>query len=57
MDRREVLLEKKEYFDAIPHWIQEYIMTSFLFDDIINDRPSFRNFFRIGRDFDSNFVY
>ena len=21
MDRREVLLEKKEYFDAIPHWI------------------------------------
>ena len=31
-------------------------MTHFLFDDIINP-PSFRNFFRIGRDFDSNFVY
>jgi len=51
-----VLLEKKEYFDAIPHWIQEHIMTHFLFDDIIN-RPSFRNFFRIGREFDTNFVY
>ena len=56
MDRREVLLEKKEYFEAIPHWIQEYIMTKFLFDDIIS-RPSFRNFFRIGREFDQNFVY
>ena len=55
-DRREVLLEKREYFDAIPHWIQEFIMTHFLFDDIIN-RPSFKNFFRVGREFDSNFVY
>ena len=56
-DRREVLLEKKEYFDAIPHWIQEHIMTTFLFDDIINKRPSFRSFFRVGKEFDSNFVY
>ena len=31
-------------------------MTHFLFDDIIK-RPAFRNFFRIGREFDSNFVY
>ena len=31
-------------------------MTHFLFDDIIN-RPSFRNFFRVGREFDQNFVY
>lgn len=51
-----MLLEKREYFDAIPHWIQEFIMTHFLFDDIIN-RPSFKNFFRVGREFDSNFVY
>jgi len=55
-DRREVLLEKRDYFDAIPHWIQEFIMTHFLFDDIIG-RPSFKNFFRVGREFDSNFVY
>ena len=55
-DRREVLLEKKEYFDAIPHWIQNYIMTKFLFNDLIK-RPSFRNFFDIGKEFDSNFVY
>lgn len=31
-------------------------MTRFLFDDIIT-KPSFRNFFRIGREFDLNFVY
>ena len=31
-------------------------MTHFLFDDFIN-KPAFRNFFRIGREFDSNFVY
>ena len=55
-DRREVLLEKKEYFDAIPHQIQEFIMTHFLFEDIIT-KPAFLNFFRIGREFDSNFVY
>ena len=51
-----MLLEKKEYFDAIPHWIQEFIMTNFLFFDII-EKKSFDNFFRIGREFDSNFVY
>lgn len=31
-------------------------MTKFLFGDIIR-RQSFRNFFRIGSDFDTNFVY
>ena len=31
-------------------------MTNFLFDDIIR-RPSFRPFFSVGREFDSNFVY
>lgn len=31
-------------------------MTEFLYDDIIT-RPSFKNFFRIGEEFDSNFVY
>ena len=31
-------------------------MTHFLFDDIIT-KAAFRNFFRIGREFDSNFVY
>ena len=55
-DRREVLLEKREYFDAIPHQIQEFIMTNFLFLDIIK-RNSFQNFFDVGSQFDSNFVY
>merc|ERR1712060_524369 len=31
-------------------------MTHFLFDDIIN-KQSFKNFFKTGREFDSNFVY
>ena len=55
-DRREVLLEKKEYFDSIPYNIREHIMCQFLFNDIIS-LPAFKNFFRPGREFDSNFVY
>ena len=51
-----MLLEKREYFDAIPHQIQEFIMTNFLFLDIIK-RNSFQNFFDVGSQFDSNFVY
>ena len=55
-DRTAVLLEKKEYFDSIPFKIQEHIMCKFLFEDII-ERAAFKNFFRPGREFDSNFVY
>lgn len=55
-DRREVLLDKKEYFDSIPFKIQEHIMCKFLFEDIIMN-PAFKSFFRPGREFDSNFVY
>jgi len=55
-DRREVLLEKKEYFDSIPFKIQDHIMCKFLFEDIIMN-PAFKSFFRPGREFDSNFVY
>lgn len=55
-DRREVLLEKKEYFDSIPFKIQSHIMCKFLFDDIINN-GAFASFFKPGKEFDSNFVY
>ena len=55
-DRREVLLDKKEYFDSIPFKIQNHIMCKFLFEDIIGN-PAFQAFFRPGREFDTNFVY
>jgi hypothetical protein len=51
-----VLLEKKEYFDSIPHKIQEHIMCKFLFQDIF-ELPAFKSFFKMGREFDDNFVY
>jgi hypothetical protein len=55
-DRTAVLLEKKEYFDSIPFKIQEHIMCKFLFQDII-DKAAFKSFFKMGKEFDSNFVY
>jgi hypothetical protein len=55
-DRTAVLLNRKEYFDSIPFYIQEHIMTRFLFADIINI-TAFRSFFKIGKEFDSNFLY
>jgi len=55
-DRVSTLLEKKQYFDSIPHKIQEHVMCSFLFSDILY-RPAFQDFFRGGSDFDSRFIY
>ena len=51
-----MLEEKQEYFDSIPFKIKEHIMCKFLFEDII-DKAAFKSFFRVGREFDSNFVY
>jgi hypothetical protein len=51
-----VLLEKQEYFDSIPFKIQEHIMCSFLFKDIV-DKPAFKTFFWLGQEFDSNFIF
>ena len=36
--------------------IKEHIMCKFLFEDII-EKAAFKSFFRVGREFDSNFVY
>lgn len=55
-DRTAVLLVKKEYFDSIPLKIKQHIMCKFLFHDII-DKAAFKNFFKIGREFDDDFLY
>jgi len=55
-NRTSVLLKRKAYFDSIPFKIQEHIMCKFLFKDL-NDRQAFKSFFKMGKEFDSNFLY
>jgi hypothetical protein len=55
-DRTAVLLKRKDYFDSIPFKIQEHIMCKFLFQDIIT-LSAFKSFFKMGREFDTNFLY
>lgn len=48
--------ERRDYFDSIPFKIQQHIVSKFLFNDIV-DHNIFRPFFRVGREFDANFIY
>ena len=48
-DRNSVLLEKHEYFEAIPHTIQSNIVTNFLFKDILRNK-GFLSFFESNSD-------
>lgn len=55
-DRTAVLQTRKAYFDSIPFKIQEHIMCKFMFEDILTT-PAFRTFFKMGKEFDPNFLY
>jgi hypothetical protein len=55
-DRTFVLSQRSDYFNTIPLDIQHFIVCNFLFEDILNIKV-FEQFFAVGKDFDSNFVY
>ena len=55
-DRIAIVLQSKDYFDHIPIHIREYIITKFLFADVL-DVGAFSCFFTVGRRYDNEFLY
>jgi len=51
-DRSGALLENEEYFEGIPTNIQEFLMTKFLYNDILS-KPNFQPFLNAGMEFDA----
>jgi len=56
-NRTQALLEKKEYFDSLPRYIRNRVITEYLYKDLFRDRPQYSPFFSLGKLHDSNFAY
>ena len=54
-DRTSVMFDNVEYLDYIPSKAKEYIMTEFLYHDVLN-KPTFRHFFQAGQEFNDKFL-
>jgi hypothetical protein len=55
-NRTSTLLEKKDYFDALPRDIKRRLMTEYLYEDIFKEKH-FQNFFDNGEAMDPDFLY
>lgn len=55
-DRTFVLFQRSDYFETIPKDIQYHIVVNFLFEDILKEN-AFSRFFRLGQDFDNDFIF
>lgn len=55
-NRTSTLLEKKDYFDALPRDIKRRLMTEYLYEDIFKEKY-FINFFDNGEAMDPDFLY
>jgi len=55
-NRTATLMEKKEYFDALPRDIKRKIMTEYLFKDLFSEKR-FKDFLDNGESMDPDFLY
>lgn len=55
-NRTSTLLEKKDYFDALPRDIKRRLMTEYLYEDIFKEKY-FTNYFDNGEAMDPDFLY
>lgn len=55
-NRTSTLLEKKDYFDALPRDIKRRLMTEYLYEDIFKEKY-FQNLFDNGEAMDPDFLY